>query len=501
MFFGLALSLSSTAFALQVMEENGELTQRHGRLGFAILLFQDLAAIPLLAIASVYAARHGATVGEQSSALAGLLKAAVVIGAIVIGGRYLIDRLFALVARSKMHEAMTASALLTVIVVVLLMEAAGLSASLGAFVAGVLLADSAYRHEIEADIRPFEGLLLGLFFTAVGMSLDLGLVAQKPLTTASAVLALVAVKALILYALGRWQGLHARPSRRLALSLSQGGEFAFVLFGAGAAAGLLSAEHAAFGTVLVTLSMLATPPLLAFEQRFGAPAKQAQPAYDTPPQSDGHVIIAGFGRVGQIVTRILRARHIPFTALDIDAEQIATVAKFGAKTYYGDASRLDILEAAQAGKARAFVLAIDDVEASLRTAEVVRKHFPDLPIFARARNRNHAHRLMALGVPVIHRETFRSSLDLTADLLRGIGLSATETRRSISIFEQQDMSRLKADFAHFDDQKKLMDQARRHADELERQLASDDAAAAVAEGQASPLPSSAARSALRSEPG
>jgi glutathione-regulated potassium-efflux system protein KefB len=488
LFFGLALSLSSTAFALQVMEENGELTQRHGRLGFAILLFQDLAAIPLLAIASVYAARNGVAGAGGTAVWLGIAKAVLVIGGIVVIGRYVIDRAFAWIAQAKMHEAMTASALLVVVVVVLLMESAGLSASLGAFIAGVLLADSAYRHEVEADIKPFEGLLLGLFFTAVGMSLDLGLVVARPAFLITMVIVLLVAKALILYVIGRWHRLEPRPSRRLALSLSQGGEFAFVLFGAGATAGLLSAEQAAIGTVLVTLSMLATPPLLALEKMVTPDAAAPAPAYDTPPDSEQHVIIAGFGRVGQVVTRVLRARKIPFTALDIDAEQIATVAKFGAKTYFGDASRLDILEAAQAKKASAFVLAIDDVEASLRTAEVVRRHFPDLPIYARARNRNHAHRLMALGVEMIHRETFRSSLDLTADLLRGLGVSAADTRRSIAIFEEIDAARLKADFEHFQDIEKLAERAHQYSQELEQQLASDDAARAVSEGSASPRP-------------
>lgn len=488
LFFGLALSLSSTAFALQVMEENGELTQRHGRLGFAILLFQDLAAIPLLAIASVYAARNGVGGAGGTAAWLGIAKAVLVIGAIVVLGRYVIDRVFAWIAQSKMHEAMTASALLIVVVVVLLMESAGLSASLGAFIAGVLLADSAYRHEVEADIKPFEGLLLGLFFTAVGMSLDLGLVLSKPAALVAMMVALVLIKTVFLYAIGRWQRLEPRPARRLALSLSQGGEFAFVLLGAGAAAGLLTAEQAAIGTVLVTLSMLATPPLLALEKMVLPEPVSAPPPYDTPPQSDGHVIVAGFGRVGQVVTRVLRARKIPFTALDIDPEQIAAVAKFGAKTYFGDASRLDILEAAQANKARAFVLAIDDVEASVKTAEVVRRHFPALPIYARARNRNHAHRLMAVGVEIIHRETFRSSLDLTADLLRGLGVSAADTRRSIAVFEEVDTSRLKADFEHFGDLDKIAERARQYSQELEQQLASDDAAQAVSEGAASPRP-------------
>jgi glutathione-regulated potassium-efflux system protein KefB len=495
LFFGLALSLSSTAFALQVMEENGELTQRHGRLGFAILLFQDLAAIPLLALASLYAASQMPS-GAAFDAL-GVVRALGVVAVVVLAGRYLIDTLFRLVAATQLHEAMTAAALLVVVVVVLIMEAAGLSASLGAFIAGVLLADSAFRHEIEADIKPFEGLLLGLFFTAIGMSLDVSLVAAKLLHVVALVAGLLLVKTLLLYLIGRLQRLQARPSLRMALSLSQGGEFAFVLLGAGAAARLLTAEQAALGAVLVTVSMLATPLLLALETRLAPAAPAPPPAYDTPPEAEGHVIVAGFGRFGQIVSRVLRAKRIPFTALDIDAGLIGTVARFGAKAYYGDASRLEILEAAQAGKARAIVLAIDDVEASVRTAETLKRHFPSLPVFARARNRNHVHQLMHAGVTIIERETFRSALATTHTLLRALGVAEAEARRAIALFELQDARRLAEDFSHAEDQVKIAQRARAYAEELEQQLAADAAEQAVAEGQASPAPRKPAAAAVK----
>jgi monovalent cation:proton antiporter-2 (CPA2) family protein len=486
LFMGLALALSSTAFALQVMEENGELTARHGRLGFAILLFQDIAAIPLLALASLFAVSKGGAISGFDAT--GIVKAALTIAAVVGIGRYVIDQVLRRVAATRLHEAMTASALLTVVVVVLLMEAAGLSASLGAFLAGVLLADSAYRHQIEADIKPFEGLLLGLFFTAIGMSLDLKLVAAKPLLIVALVALLVVVKFVVLYLVGRLQGLSARPARRLAGSLSQGGEFAFVLFGAGAAAGVLTAEQAALGAVLVTLSMVATPAVLLAETRFGKTAAAAPPVYDLLPESERHVIIAGLGRFGQIVSRVLRAKQIPFTALDIDAAHIESTRKFGAKIYFGDASRLDILEAAQAGKARAFVLAIDDVEASIQTAEVVRQNFPQLPIYARARNRNHVHRLMDLGVTVIHRETYQAALHLTTDLLRGLGLTDAQARHATKSFQTQDEGRLIEAYKHYTNDEKLQELALASADELERQFAADAAAQAVAEGAASAAP-------------
>ncbi len=487
LFMGLALSLSSTAFALQVMEENGELTQRHGRLGFAILLFQDLAAIPLIALASLIAVGQGKASGEAFGMIP-VLRAILTIGTVILVSRFLLDHAFRLVAQTKIKESLTAAALLVVVGVVLIMEWAGLSASLGAFLAGVVLADSAYRHEIEADIKPFEGLLLGLFFTAIGMSLDVRLIAVQPALVAALVAGLVAVKVAVLFLIGRWQGLAARPTRRLAVSLSQGGEFAFVLFSAGVAAKVLSDGHAAIGAVVVTLSMILTPALLLAEATwFSRSATTPQPVYDAIPDNDGHVIVAGFGRVGQVITRVLRARRIPFTALDVDPTQIELVKRFGAKSYYGDASRLDILHAAQIEKARAFVLAIDDVEASLRTAEVVRQNFPDLPIFARARNRNHVHRLMDLGITVIHRETFQSALALTTDLLRGLGLSREEAGKTAEIFRQQDQRRLTEDYAHYTDAEKMRDKALKSAEELERQFEADAAAQAVLEGQASPV--------------
>jgi glutathione-regulated potassium-efflux system protein KefB len=497
LFMGLALALSSTAFALQVLEENGDLTARHGRLGFAILLFQDLAAIPLLALASLFAASKiaaGPDLGAED-----ILKGVATIAAIYVVGRYVVDIVLGWVAQTKLHEAMTASALLIVVVVVMLMELAGLSASLGAFLAGVLLADSSYRHEIEADIKPFEGLLLGLFFTAIGMSLDLKLVLGQPLQILALVVLFVAIKAIVLYAVGRLQGLEARPARRLAASLSQGGEFAFVLFGAGAAAGVLATEQAALGVVLVTLSMMATPLLLMAERRLMPQPAAPQPIYDALPEQERHVIIAGLGRFGQIVARILRAKKIPITALDIDAEHVESVKKFGNKVYFGDASRLDILQAAQTNRASAFVLAIDDVEASVRTAAMLREHFPTVTVYARARNRQHVHRLMDLGVKVIQRETFLSALALTDSVLQGLGDTPSEAKRAIATFRAQDEKRLMEAYSHYTDEEKLQQLALRSADELERLLSADAIDQAIAEGAASPAPRRPAKHAEAAE--
>jgi glutathione-regulated potassium-efflux system protein KefB len=470
LFAGLALSLSSTAFALQVLEEKGELALRHGRQAFAVLLFQDIAAIPLIALVPLFAVTAAAA--KPSMEIAAAVRAIAVILAVVVVGRYVLNGLYRLVARTRVKEAMTASALLTVVGVTLVMQLAGLPASLGAFVAGVLLADSDYRHEIVADIAPFEGLLLGLFFTAIGMSLNLGLIVENPGLVLAIVAGLLVIKALILFALGRRMGLDTGPARRLALVLSQGGEFAFALFAAGGAAGVLERSVADLLSVAVTLSMAATPLLLMLDERL-APKAAPQRAFDELPRKDGHVVVAGFGRFGQIVARVLTAKRIPVTALDSDPEQVDFVRKFGAQIYYGDASRPEILEAARTGKARAFVLAIDDVEASLRTARMVRHNYPHVPIYARAHDRRHTHQLMDEGIRIMRRETFLASLDLTREVLRGLGLPEREVRYTVDTFQAMDRKRLYEDYKHYTDLDKLRERAKTYAQELEELFAKD----------------------------
>ncbi len=470
-FVALALSLSSTAFVLQVLEEKGELTTRHGRAAFSILLFQDLAAIPLIAMIPLWGA------GAPGSGLS-LVDAAFAIGAIltvVVVGRYLLSRLYKLVAMTGVREALTASALLTVVGVALLMEAVGLSAALGAFLAGALLADSPYRHQIEADIAPFEGLLLGLFFTAIGMALNLNLLADQTLVILAGVAGLVAVKAGVIFVLGRMRGLDTPAARRLAMAVSQGGEFAFVLFSTALGANVIERDLAELLSVIVTLSMLSTPLLLVADGLIARKGAANSDAHDDMPEEMGHVVIAGFGRFGQITARVLSARGIPFTALDNSPEQVDLVARFGSRAYFGDASRLHILEAAQTRKARAFVLAIDDVEASVRTAEIVRRHFPDVPVFARARNRQHAHRLMDLGIKHIRRETFLSALDLTREVLGGLGFSNAEITSMTEAFRQHDEQRLFEDYADYTDQQKLQVKARKYHEELVDLFRQDEA--------------------------
>jgi monovalent cation:proton antiporter-2 (CPA2) family protein len=469
LFIGLALALSSTAFALQVLEEKGELTTRHGRLAFAILLFQDLAAIPLIALVPLFALG-----GEKPTMdLGSAVLAIITIAGVVVVGRFLLSRLYHFVAATGVREAMTASALLTVVGVALVMEAVGLSAALGAFIAGALLADSEYRHQIEADIAPFEGLLLAVFFIAVGMSIDPRVLVSEPGQLAAIVVSLLAVKAVILYLLGRWWRLDSRAARRLALVISQGGEFAFVLFGAGAFAGVIDQGTANLLTLAVTLSMAATPLLLLIDDMANRALKPEPPEYEVPQGGERHVIVAGFGRFGQIVARVLRAKQIPFTALDSNVEQVDFVRRFGAQIYYGDAGRLDILRAAGADKARAFVLAIDNVDASLRVAEMVRTHFPDLVIYARARDRTHVHKLMDLGVTIIERETFLAALELTKELLKGLGLSSAEVKRVTETFMRLDEKRLYEDYQYYTDVEKVRANALSQARELEELFARD----------------------------
>ena len=485
LFIGLALALSSTAFALQVMEENGELSTKHGRLGFAVLLFQDLAAIPLIALAPLFAVTVIADAPQLDFMAAA--KSIGVIAAVAGIGWLILDVFIRLVARTRVREAMTAAALLTVVTAAAIMQWAGVSASLGAFIAGALLAESSYRHQLEADIQPCEGLLLGLFFTAIGMSLDLDLLVARWHEVVLLAAILVAVKALVLYLLGRWQGLNGRGARRLGLSLSQGGEFAFVLFAAGLSAGVLTGDVQSLLVLVVTVSMIATPLLLLIDSRLTAKSPATQ-AYDALPENAGHVVIAGFGRYGQIVARILRARKIPFTALDIDAEQVELVKRFGSEAFFGDASRPDILQAAKVGDARALVLAIDDVEASLRIAEFVSAEWPKVLIFGRARNRNHAHRYLDLGITRVQRETFLSALETTKQLLKGLGDTDREAERTVKTFRTHDERRLADDYKHYTDMEKMQAKARSDAATLEQLFEQDaretEAAAAAASAKA-----------------
>jgi glutathione-regulated potassium-efflux system ancillary protein KefC/glutathione-regulated potassium-efflux system protein KefB len=463
---GLALSMSSTAFVLQILAERGELTTRHGRSAFAILLFQDIAVIPLLALIPLLG--PGAEVPQGMAALWEALHAAGVIVAVIVGGRLLLRPVFHAIAASRIQEIFTAAALLTVIGTSLLVSSVGLSMSLGAFLAGVVLADSEFRHELEADIEPFKGLLLGLFFISVGMSVDLGLLARHPLLIVAGALGLMVLKAAVVFGIGLYAGLARASARRLAIVLSQGGEFAFVLFAVATGNGIMTNELSDTLVIVVTLSMMLTPLALALDDWLSSKAAaRVEEQFDEIDAGEVPVVIAGFGRVGQIVGRVLNARNIHFTALDRSSEQVETVRRFGSRAYYGDASRLDLLRAARTDKAKLFVLAIDDIEASVRTAEMVREYFPNVRILARARNRFHAYRLMDLGIESVVRETFFSSLKMAEDALQAIGFPAWDAQDTVNAFRRHDEEQLKRQQAVYHDETQLIQSSLEAAHELQ----------------------------------
>jgi Kef-type K+ transport system membrane component KefB/voltage-gated potassium channel Kch len=470
---GLALAMSSTAFAMQILGEKGELGLPHGRAAFGILLFQDVAAMPVLAVLPLLGS---AEIHHERGALAQLALVAGILGAVVVAGRWLLRPAFRFVAQARSQELSTAPALLVVLGTATAVSAAGLSMALGAFIAGVLLSDSEYRHELEADIEPFKGLLLGLFFMAVGMSANLRVVIARPLVVVSLVLLLVASKFAILFALGRASKLSARSSIALGAAISQGGEFAFVIFAVAATAKVLDKDTVEMLVVVVTLSLALTPALFrardAIVKRI-APRDEARD-YDEIGDDGSHVIIAGFGRFGQIVGRVLRLKRIAFTALDANPTHVDFLRRYGNRIYYGDAARVDLLRAARADRARVFVLAIDDFEASMRALKVVQEHFPHLHIVARARNRQHAYALIGAGVDHVIRETFAGSVEAARLTLEALGTSSREAGRVVERFASYDEVAVRKNAALRDDEKALIESAKKYAAELERILREDE---------------------------
>ena len=477
---GFGLSLSSTPLVLQLLAERSQLKSQHGRAAFGILLFQDLAVLPLLAALPLLSRSGPPSSGNGLLTLGKLL---VVMAAIVGGGRLILRPALRIVARLKVSEVFTAASLLIVIVTALLANEAGLSMSLGAFLAGVLLADSEFRHELEADLEPFKGLLLGLFFVAVGMAADLGLLVSMPLQVLAVTVGFLLLKLLAVTALGRASGQSARSSWRLGFTLPAGGEFAFVLFTMAARERILSQQTTDLLVLAVTLSMMFGPLLLIlYDVLRSRWASEAQRPFDGIEERDNRVIIAGFGRFGQIVARVLQARHTSFTALDSNQTHVDFVRKFGNKVYYGDASRLDLLRAAGAETAAVFVLAIDDVDASLRAAAIVREQFPRVKIFARARNRQHAFGLKDLGVRYIIRETFASSLEMAAAVLESLGESAATARAAVRTFRQHDEATLEAQYAVKEDETKFLAASREAAQQLEKLFEADEIKAEGVDG-------------------
>ena len=468
---GFGLALSSTAFVLQLLAEKRELGSVHGRAGFAILLMQDIAVIPMLAVVPML----GATATLQdANPLLGLVRIVAVCAFLIVLSRFVLRPVFHAIARTHVPELFTAGALLIVVGTALLMQAVGISVTLGAFLAGVLLADSEFKHEIEARIAPFEGLLLGLFFMSVGLSANLGLLAAEPVHVLGLVVGLVGVKAGVMYAIARTFRMDSAQSLRLAAAISQGGEFAFILFSVAQGHGLLSAVFADRMTLAVTLSMAAMPFVYALAHRLSRPGDTpATPRYDVVADMEHRVVIAGFGRFGQICGRILRGLGIPFTALEINPEQVALVRRFGSIAHYGDASSLELLESAHLERASVFIMAIDDPDASLRTAALVRRHFPDVRVFARARNRQHAYALMSLDVHLIERELYHSSLRVAEQMLVALGFSPRQARRAVISFRNLDEATLRRQHAVQHDEARLIQTNKEAVAELQQLFESD----------------------------
>lgn len=466
---GLGLALSSTAIALATLAEPA------GVASFGILLFQDIAAIPMIALLPLLGAGGAGGAAAPGAAWLAALKAVAVIGTVVVGGRYLVRPALRMIARTDMREMFTAFALMLVVGIALMMDAVGLSMALGTFLAGVLLADSEYRHALEADIEPFKGLLLGLFFMAVGMSIDFGVLAQAPWQVLGLVAAFVAIKVAVLALLAPRFAI-ARGQRLLfACVMSQGGEFAFVVFGAAAGGGLLPAGSADLLVLVVALSMVCTPLLLLAYDRLLAPrlARLSAREDDVIPPQDNPVLIAGFGRFGQIVGRLLYAQGLGVTVLDHDPDQIEFLRQFGFKVFYGDATRVDLLESAGAANARILVVAIDGMEDGLALIDRVRERFPHLKIYARARHVSHVYQLKARGVEIFERELFEGSLALGRRVLEGLGYDRAEARELALKFRRHNIDAIDRFYPHYTDQTKLVSLARQAREELEEMFRQD----------------------------
>ena len=482
----LGLALSSTAIALQTLQERNLGRTASGQAAFAVLLFQDVAAIPILALVPLLGA---AAVGLQAAHPPGewawnLGKTVAAVGGVVLGGRLLLRPLLRWIAKSNTPEIFTATALLLVVAIALLMVKLGLSMALGAFLGGVLLAESEYRRELETDIEPFKGLLLGLFFMAVGMTIDFGVLLGSPGAVAAILLVFLTVKAVVIYGLARGAHIPYQERPVFALLLAQGGEFAFVVFQAAAGARVLPERTASLLVGAVALSMLLSPLLLVLLDRVllrrHARLKTAAPSDDAgagagpdrlaAPQ-EAPVIIAGFGRYGQIVARVLLLQGIPTTVLDHSVAMLEVAHTFGYRVFYGDATRLALLRMAGAGQARVLVLAVDDPEQSLQIARLARTHFPNLQVVARARDLTHWHQLRDLGVQLVQRELFESSLHSAHTVLELMGLTAADASALTGRFRTHNIALSDRMYPHHNDRAKLVAVAREGRLQLAEQMA------------------------------
>lgn len=483
---GLGLALSSTAIVLKIIEERGIMATNTGRSAFSVLLLQDIAVIPILAIIPLLALPelaghaptndgHGATTttegGWQEAA-----KTAFVFASMYLSGRYLLRPVMRFIAKSGVREIFTALSLLLVVAAALLMEWINVSAALGAFMVGMILADSEYRHELESDIEPFKGLLLGLFFISVGMSVEFSVLLSNPLLIASMVIGLAMIKMIILWGLGHIFRFHIADRMLFAIILAQGGEFGFVLFQFATTSGALLPEHADLLNVTVAISMVITPILILIYDRILAPNL----VRDTPNQREpddisvrNRVIVLGYGRFGQIVTRLITAQGFEATLIDHDPEQIDLVKRFDTKVFYGDARRTDLLAAAGAHEAQILIIAIHNPNTVTEIATMVKKHFPHITILARARDRNHAHDLMSVGVTNFVRDTFHSGLQLGIKALVALGYEEHRAHRLAKTFARHDIKMLHEAYEIKDDLEAMIGHARTAKELLAQVMASD----------------------------
>jgi monovalent cation:proton antiporter-2 (CPA2) family protein len=483
---GMTLALSSTAIVLQTLNEKGLMKTDAGQGSFSVLLFQDIAVIPMLAAMPLLASKTAVKVQESGTdhhtwvdglpAWGQALAVVAVIAAIIIGGLFLVRPFFRTIARTRLRELFTAAALLLVIGIALLMSEVGLSPALGAFLAGVVLANSEYRHELESDIEPFKGLLLGLFFIAVGASIDFGLISSNPGRIGAIVGGLIFIKLAILLILGKGFKMGSDQNILFAFALAQGGEFAFVLFSFAVQSNVISEGLANPLIGAVALSMALTPLLLLINEKFLQPrfgTKEKEAAEADSINEENPVIIAGFGNFGSIIGRLLRANGVGITVLDIDSDKVELLRKLGLKVFYGNAARHDLLHAAGAEKARLLVLAIDDSKKILDIIEIVKKHFPHLRIFARAGGRTRAYELLDAGVHHVYRDTLDTSLSAGIDVLRTLGFRSYHAHRVTKTFRYHDEESIN-ELRHLrHDKKTYISHARQRIEDLEELLLSE----------------------------
>jgi monovalent cation:proton antiporter-2 (CPA2) family protein len=474
---GLILSDSSTAIAVQSLTEKGWLNTKGGQTSVAVLLFQDLAVIPILAIIPFLAATHPApTAAAHSATWFQALVVLATVAAIIIGGRFLVGPVFHFLALTRLHEVFTAAALLLVVGIALAMQEIGLSPALGTFLAGVVLAESEYRHELEADIEPFKGLLLGLFFVSVGASIDLSLIQSQPILMCSLVLGLLLIKAVLLYGIGKISRLENSQNFTFSLALAQGGEFAFVLVAFAVHNQVFNQGIGDRLIAVVALSMVAAPFLFTINEfwiqpRFSSRLRQRQA---DQINEINPVIVAGVGRYGAVVARLLNAQNIGTTVLDFDPEQVDLIRKIGFKVFYGDATRHEMLAAAGAAQAKLLLIAIDDIESSLGLVQLAQKHFPNLTLLVRAHDREHAYRLIKTGVKNVFRETLESSLEMSVQALRILGFGAYRAYRAAHTFKEYDEETVQILAEYYGtDEKDFLGQVRKRVQTLDELFESE----------------------------